>query len=177
MIEREMSLVEQISRAETDLLEFKNTQIFGKDVTKPKVIQRYNSDGTPTDWDVEGDFQSLYEGDFSWRIDGRVIYRARSQESPWAAIYAKLMVNPTNTLVPGGAGYYYSMSAYADVEKLFTEGKEITFNIYSIAVRQQQDATVDRLWVKFYVLATDEGEMILDFPAGQTPHGRIIPTK
>lgn len=179
MAERNQDIIEQIARAEKDLVDFKNAQLFGKDVTQPKVIQRYNSDGTPTEWDVIGTYVSQYAGDNQWKIEGNITYTAYNQESPWASVYVKVRVNPNNDLVPGGAGIYYSFNAYPDYEQMFNGGKTITFSVYGGASPNfgpPTDPNTDRFWVKIYVLATDDGQIKLDFPAGNTGGtGTVVP--
>ena len=174
---RNQDIVEQVARAEKDLIDFKNAQIFGKDVTRPKVIQRYNSDGTPTEWDVIGTY--TYDGFATeWKIGGTITYTAHNQESPWASVYVKVRVNANNDLIAGGAGIYYSFGAYADFEQIFAGGKTINFDVYGGASPDfgpPVDKNTDRFWVKIYVLATDYGDMKLNFPAGSNANGTIVP--
>lgn len=187
---RDQTFVERVARAEKDLVDFKNAQIFGKDVTQPKVIQRYNADGTPTEWDVQGDFQDLGSGFTRYTIGGRITYQAKNQKTPWATVYVKLRVNPSGQFLAGGAGVYYSFNAYPHTGDQWTstdmydssgslfgnEGK-IIFDVNggaSSSYGPPTDTSVDRYWAKIYVLATDYGDIQLDFPFGDYGAGKVI---
>lgn len=173
---RDLSITERVGRAEKDLLELKNSQIFGKDVTSPKVIQRYNSDGTPTQWDVIGSFVSYYSGDVQYRIGGRITYTANNQEYPWATVYAKVMINPSNEILSGDS---LGINSYPDMEGVFAGNKTIIFDVSGSSSPlygslSTMDATIDRLWVKFYVLANDDGQVKFEFPLGTYGSGTMV---
>ena len=193
MVLRDQSFVDRVARAEKDLLDFKNAQIFGKDVTQPKVIQRYNSDGTPTEWDVQGVFQDLGGGFTRYTLGGRITYKARNQTTPWATVYVKLKINPSGEFVTGGAGIYYSFNAYPHIGDKWSQGDifaqtdgslfgndgTIIFDVdggASSSYGPPTDASIDRYWAKIYILATDFGDMKLEFPYGSYGAGTVVPT-
>ena len=172
---RELNIYEEVARAETDLREYKNAQIFGKDVTKPKIIQRLNLDGSPTEWDLEGTSVDTF-GFIQYRVAGMVTYQAYNQESPWATIYAKIRVNPTDQIHSTDV---LNFSAYPNMDDVFMGNRIIRFNVNGTADGMSggpttRDPTIDRLWVKFYVLATDYGTIKLDFPYGTNGAGQVI---
>ena len=179
---RDQDLVERISRAEKDLLYFKNSQAFGKDVTIPKVIQRFNSDGTPTTWDIIGTYTSLGGGSSGdvWRFHALLIYKAFTQLSPYAIVYANIQINPSNTIVSVDNG---SISAFPITDDLFDQQGRIRFDVAGAAspgFGSIVDPTVDRLYVKLYVLATDDGtmELIVPYSTGVTGNngtGTLVP--
>ena len=171
MAERNQDIIERVARAEKDLLQFKTAQIFGKDVTSPKVIQRYNSDGTPTEWDVIGEYDANAQ---QYNIGGQITYTAHNQDSPWAIVYAVLRINPGDEIV---SEYSAGFNAYASFDDIFAGGRTIKFDVYgsaSVFYGPPSDPTVDRYWVKFYVLATDYGLLQLNFPFGANRAGSVV---
>lgn len=171
MSDRNQDIVERISRAEKDLLQFKTAQLFGKDVTTPKVIQRYNSDGTPTEWDVMGTYDANAQ---RYNIGGQITYTANTQNSPWATVYAEIKINPSGEIISeSSAGF----NAYASFDDLFSGGKTIKFDVYGAASEfygPPSDPTIDRYWVKIYVLATDYGQLQFNFPFGANGAGYVV---
>lgn len=172
---RDQSFVDRVARAERDLLDFKGAQVFGKDVTTPKVIQRYNSDGTPTEYDIIGEYNSLSN---VFRIGGTIEFTARNQVNPWATVYAIIRVNPGNEIVaPDSTGF----NAYTDLDALFeSNSKKIRFEVYGSASPMfgpPSDPTIDRYWAKLYILSTDYGDMKLIFPDGPeiSKGGTVVP--
>lgn len=179
---RNQGLSDRIARAESDLFEYKNAQIFGRDVTAPKVIQRYNADGTPTTWDVIGTYD--YDGyGNSYKASGIITYTAETQESPWATIYAEVMVNPQGVLKQMNS---ISFSAYPEMDDVFSGQKSIRFNFYGVSddvspTTAEADPTVDRFYLKLYALATDYGTLRVEIPAGFFANGyegtgTVVPT-
>ena len=172
---RDQSFVDRIARAERDLLDFKGAQIFGKDVTTPKVIQRYNSDGSPTEWDVIGEYSALTN---VYKIGGTIEFTARNQVNPWATVYAVIRINPGNEIV---TPYSQGFNAYADLDALFeSNSKKIRFEVYGSAgpnFGPPSDPTIDRYWVKLYIFSTDYGDMKLIFPDGaeNSKAGTVVP--
>jgi len=164
MSQRDISLADRIARAEKDIVELKGAQFFGRDVTTPKVIQRHNSDGSPTTVDVIG-LQEPFLGGFSYLARGYVTFKAKNQTNPWAQVIIEAQINPTNTMPTPNS---VSWDTYIDQDSLFTDDGIVRFRVdagtnnagTSIGVFTD----VDRLWLKFYVYATDEGEITLDYP-------------
>ena len=174
---RDQDITERVARAEKDLVEFKGAQTFGKDVTRPKVIQRYNSDGTPTEWDVQGAFADMGGGFLQWAMGGQIVYKARNQDSPWASIYVKVRVNADNDILSNDG---FGFSAYPDLEDIFSGSRTIRFNFDGAASPKYgtlltSDPRIDRYWVKIYVLATDDGDLEIKVPFGYYGRGTLVP--
>ena len=170
---RDQDLIERVVRAEKDLLDFKNSQAFGKDVTTPKVIQRYNSDGTPTQWDIVGTYNNSFGPGFDeWRFHALITYKAFHQKSPWAIVYANIQVNPSNTILSVDASSFNAF--YYPADDLFDEQGRIRFDVTGATgpgYGSNLDASIDRLYVKILILATDDGTMNIQVPFSTNPTG------
>lgn len=159
MSQRDISLIDRIARAERDLVELKGAQFFGRDVTTPKVIQRHNSDGSPTTVDVTGLQESSF-GTFTYTARGYVIFKAKNQTNPWATVFAEASVIPAGGLPAPNAA---TVEVFVDENSLFTDDGIVRFRV-DASTGNATYPNIDRLWLKFYVYATDEGEITLDYP-------------
>lgn len=157
--QRDISITDRIARAEKDLLDLKGSQFFGRDVTTPKIIQRHNSDGSPTTTDVIGLQESSF-GVNTYTARGYVTFKARNQSNPWGTVYVEASVIPTGG-VPSATAV--TIEVFVDENSLFIDDGIVKFRV-DASVNNATYPNVDRLWLKFYVYATDEGEITLDYP-------------
>lgn len=177
--QREQSIADALSRAESDLVDIKKAQFFGRDVTTPKINERRNSDGSPTVIDVIGT-QEPFLGGFTYRASGYITFTAKSQTNPWVHVVAKVQVNPSNTLdTSAGTGW----GIILDANSMFSDDGVVKFSVDASSTNLGTSSgvftDVDRLWMKFYLYATDEGTVTLDFPRispyDNVARGTVVP--
>lgn len=170
---RDQGLIQRIERAEKDLLMYKNAQLFGRDVTVPRLVQRRNSDGSPTTHDIEGE----YDGSFgnAWSFSGTLRYIAQTQVEPYAVPY---FIVWTRSSRPDqeGVSELGNVSAYLYTPALGLE-KTMVFSCSGID-GDFYDPAVDRIWAKVYFFATDDGEIQIDLSQwadGSPGSGTVVP--
>ena len=168
----DISLINRLKKADRDIQQLKNSQGFGKDSLKPKVVQRYKPDGTPTDHDFEGVLVSYYSGDYQWRFNGTMTFTPKNQgNGHFAYPYVIAWSHPAKgTLSSQG-----SVGVYLDTTVMFDHTK-MGFTRYTISGVDGYtdygggsiygDPTVDRVYAKVYYLATDDGEITLTASQG-----------
>ncbi len=169
---RDQGLIQRIERAEKDLLMYKQAQLFGRDVTTPRLVERRNSDGTPTDHDIEGVFSS----DFGWdeySFGGQVFFKAKTQSEPYASPFLVAWINSSKSPISQFGG----VSAYLVAKRLNDPSGAISYDIFG-ADADIYDPSVDRLYVKVYMFATDDGEIEIDLTQssdGYPGSGTVVP--
>lgn len=130
--------------------DIKATQRIGRDVVRPKIIECYNPDGTPTLYDKAGIWNAEQE---RYVADFLAVFTADHQLEPWATPFFKMAIGDPYT-APGAndiAGNSYLNFANTVPKKFGFSG--------SFGTNQYLDTR--QVYLKVYFYATDTGVLVV----------------
>lgn len=142
----ELAFAEMFKTLRRDLEDIKTAQRIGRDIMRPKIVERLDGSGNPTVYDLV----TSPDG-FGTSTNFTATLTAESQKEPWGTLFVKAYYGNTSTPVSAGqmSGNFYLSQGKTVEGKIGYRGFLGTANF--------GDTTL--LYLKFYMYASDKGTL------------------
>lgn len=153
--DRQQTIEQRIEALKKQVQDLKSVQLFGGDVSRPKVIERNAS------WDIEGVVATDNAFVKAWGITATIRFIPDQQEEPYFEVYAETDTG-WNLDEPEGRTWTTSL----DYTELLNGEIVYTFTAGVTIIKADPPTGVDHIYAKLYIHATDTGIMDIDVTQG-----------
>lgn len=142
----ELRFAEDFKKLRRDIEEIKTAQRIGRDIMRPKIVERLDGSGNPTQYDLV----TAPDG-FSASTYFTATLFADHQQEPWGSLFVKAFYGSPDVPVSPG-----QMSSLFYLSQNKTNPGSIG---YSGFIGTSAPGDVTPLYLKFYMYATDTGTL------------------